>query len=307
MYLGWIFATIATVVCLIIALLLAMAIFRRRPLLKNAIDGHDKHSLYDAPGSDDVGMRWILIGTGISICALLGMAVYALVTLNNAANPPSPAALTITVTGYDWWWKIEYDNGDPARRIVTANEIHIPVGLPILLKLNSADVIHAFWVPLLAGKTQLIPGLTNQQWLQADVAGVYRGQCTQYCGVQHAHMAVEVVAQPMADFHAWQSAQRMPAKLSSDPVAVAGQKLFSERCAACHTVRGIEASGAHAPDLTHLLSRRQIAAGLLTNTPEHLLDWVIHAQQLKPGSRMPNITLAPVEAVQLLAFLATLH
>jgi len=307
MYLGWIFAAIAVVVCVLIAVLLAVAIFRRRPLLKHGAGDHGDVDLHDLQGSERVGMKWIYIGTGISICILLAMAVYALVTLNNAAHPPTPAGLTITVIGYDWWWKVDYDNADPTQRIVTANEIHIPVGVPVLLKLDSADVIHAFWVPLLAGKTQMIPGLTNQQWLQADAPGLYRGQCTQYCGVQHAHMAVEVVAQSMADFQTWQTAQRAAAKPPQAPIAVAGQKLFNENCAACHTVRGSVAAGAHAPDLTHLLSRRQIAAGLLTNTPEHLLDWVMHAQQLKSGSRMPDFALRPNEAAQLSAYLATLN
>jgi cytochrome c oxidase subunit 2 len=303
MYLGWIFAGISIAVCLVIALLLSVAIFRKRHFPE---DGKSDNIRYGIE-NDGAGMKWIFVGTGISICILFAMAVYALVTLNRAANLPSPPVLSLTVTGYDWWWKVDYDIDDPSRRIVTANEIHIPVGVPILLKLNSADVIHAFWVPLLAGKTQMIPGLTNQQWLQADAPGIYRGQCTQYCGVQHAHMALEVVAQSMADFRAWEAAQRTQIAASNIPGVVAGEKLFIDRCGACHTIRGTEAMGAHAPDLTHLISRRLIAAGLMTNTPEHRLDWIMHAQQLKPGSRMPDIALAPTEAADLAAFLSTLN
>jgi cytochrome c oxidase subunit 2 len=189
---------------------------------------------------------------------------------------------------------------------VTANEIHIPVGMPVLVKLKSADVIHAFWVPMLAGKTQMIPGLTNRQWIEADVAGVYRGQCMQYCGVQHAHMGLEIVAQSQDEFRTWQEAQLRPAATSSATDITAGKGLFMDNCAGCHTVRGTEAVGAHAPDLTHLQSRRLIAAGSLTNTPEHLVQWITHAQELKPGARMPSFTLSDTEISALSAFLSTL-
>ncbi|MFZ2311654.1 MAG: c-type cytochrome, partial [Methylobacter sp.] len=167
--------------------------------------------------------------------------------------------------------------------------------------------IHAFWVPMLAGKTQMIPGLTNQQWIEADTEGVYRGQCTQYCGVQHAHMGLEVVAQNAAEFQKWQEAQRRTAASASATDVNAGHKLFLDRCAGCHTIRGTEAVGAHAPDLTHLKSRRLIAAGLLTNTPDHLVQWITHAQDLKPGARMPSMVLTAAEITALSAFLSTLN
>jgi cytochrome c oxidase subunit 2 len=168
-------------------------------------------------------------------------------------------------------------------------------------------VIHAFWVPRLAGKTQAIPGQVNTQWIQADVPGVYRGQCTQFCGAQHAHMAFDVVAQPQADFDAWRDAQGRQAASPADGQVRTGQKIFMDRCAGCHTVRGSDAAGVQAPDLTHVGSRRQLAAGSLTNTPEHLLDWVQHAQEIKPDSLMPSITLNVQDAAALSAYLATLH
>jgi cytochrome c oxidase subunit II len=294
LHLGWVFAAIALTVCIIIAGLLIGALIRRRPAIQDIsrIDGADH------------GLRWIYVGTGVSTCFLFGMTVYALMTLNKIGHPPSAPALTLTVTGYDWWWKVEYENEDPALRFVTANEIHIPVGMPVQIKLKSADVIHAFWVPVLAGKTQMIPGLINRQWLQADAAGIYRGECTQYCGLQHAHMALEVVAQNAAEFKQWQATQRRPAPLST--ATEGGRKLFMERCAGCHTIRGTEAAGAHAPDLTHLTSRRLIAAGTLTNTPAHREQWITHAQQIKPGARMPSMVLSPAETAALSAFLSTL-
>lgn len=295
MYLGWVFVGLLITIFVIILLLLLTAVFRKRPPEASAAMGHE-----------DEGMQWIYIGTGISSCILFALAIYSLMTLNVIAKPAQPPALTLTVTGHDWWWKVEYENDDPNLRFVTANEIHIPVGRPILVKLKSADVIHAFWVPTLAGKTQMIPGLTNQQWLQADKEGAYRGQCTQYCGVQHAHMGFEVVAQTEADFHKWQAAQHRASDPVSESGSKAGQSVFQDHCAGCHAIRGTDAVGVLAPDLTHLKSRRLIAGGLLTNTPEHLLQWISHAQDLKPGSRMPSMALAPAELSALSAYLSTL-
>lgn len=298
MHLGWVFTAVMVVVFVIVASLLAGAIFRKRP----AVDPR-------AIGREEQGMAWIYIGTGLSTCILLALTVYALVVLGMVSKPARAPGLTLTVTAYDWWWKIAYEDDDPSRRFVTANEIHIPIATPVLVKLKSADVIHAFWVPLLAGKMQTIPGLINQKWIEADVAGIYRGDCTQYCGVQHAHMGMEVVAETPDAFNQWREAQLKPASGALAVAVNAGKKLFLDRCAGCHTIRGTEAVGAHAPDLTHLLSRRLIAGGLLPNTPENLLHWILHTQQVKPGARMPSFTttLSPPEISALAAFLATLH
>jgi cytochrome c oxidase subunit 2 len=296
MVLGWVFAAVAVAVFTIIALLLAGALFRKRPI-------EDPHAI----GPENQGMAWIYIGTGVSSCILLALVIYVLITLNMIAKPARAPELMLTVTGYDWWWKVEYEDDDPARRFATANEIHIPVGEPVLIKLKSADVIHAFWAPMLAGKTQMMPGQTNQQWLEADVEGVYRGQCTQYCGVQHAHMGFEIVAQSPDDFRKWRENQQKTAAPASSHDASAGQELFLEHCSGCHSVRGTGAVGAHAPDLTHLTSRRLIAAGLLANTPEHRVQWIMHAQELKPGVRMPGFTLSQSEMAALSAFLSSLN
>lgn len=296
MVLGWVLAALSVAVCLIIGSLLLAAIAHKR----NPED-------FQKIGREGEGLRWISIGTGVSTCLLFSIAVYAMITLNAGAKPAKAPELTLTVTGHDWWWEVAYNDADAERRFVTANEIHIPVGVPVLIKLVSADVIHAFWVPQLAGKTQMIPGQINQQWLQADVPGVYRGQCAQYCGVQHAHMALEVVAQEAGDFKEWQEKQLQSAVLSSDLSYVKGLTLFIDRCSGCHTVRGTYASGNHAPDLTHLNARRKIAAGLLANNPENAINWIIHAQRLKPGARMPSIGLSQSEIGDLSAFLATLN
>ncbi|MEZ2306543.1 cytochrome c oxidase subunit II [Paraburkholderia sp. RCC_158] len=304
MRLGWVLTAIVVLVVLIVSGLLVVALARKRPA-----------EPADTIGPEAGGLRWIYVGTGGSCVALLGMLVYTMTTLESVASPASHARLVITVTAYDWWWKVDYaDDPDAARNFSTANEIHIPVGEPVKVRLKSADVVHAFWVPQLAGKTQTIPGQTNEQWIQADRPGVYRGQCSQFCGAQHAHMAFEVVAQSAADFDAWRDAQgrnAMPTQASAhgahDAQFSAGKKLFDERCAGCHTIRGTDAHGSQAPDLTHLGSRRLIAAGALTNTPEHLLDWVQHAQRIKPEALMPSIALTTSDAAALSAYLATLH
>lgn len=268
MVLGWVFAGIATAVCIIIAVLLLVAMYRKR-------DSED-----DFAASGKRGVRWIGIGTAISAAVLLGMAVYSLVVLNETAYPLQKPGLVIKVTGYDWWWRVEYEGFE------TANEIHIPVGEPVLVKLNSADVIHAFWVPKLAGKTQMIPGLNNQQWLQADKPGVYYGKCTQFCGWQHAHMDFLVIAEPRADYDKWVAAQKQPAKILAK--ADAGQRIFMRECSGCHAINGTKANGEHGPDLTHLASRKMIAAGMLPNSRENVMDWVEHVQEIKPGARMPE-------------------
>lgn len=297
LHLDWGLTALCLVVVVIVALLLAGALWRRRPPA-------DWRTL----GRDQGGVAWIAVGTGVSTVALLAVLAYMLVTLRAVAQPLSAPALTLTVTAYDWWWKVDYaDDAGRGRSFSTANEIHIPVGVPVRIELKSVDVIHAFWVPRLAGKTQAIPGQTNHQWIQADTAGVYRGQCSQFCGAQHAQMAFEVVAQPQAEFDAWRDAQALGAAPPAQSLARAGQELFTKHCAACHAVRGSQAGGVFGPDLTHVGARRLLAAGTLVNTPDAMLDWIMHAQQIKPDSLMPAFDLNAQEAGELSAYLATLH
>jgi cytochrome c oxidase subunit 2 len=175
--------------------------------------------------------------------------------------------------------------------------------VPVLFTLKSADVIHTFWVPRLAGKTQMIPGLINRQWLQADKPGIYQGLCSQYCGMQHAHMAVSVIAEDQDDFFAWEGLQRRPANKEENKE---GYRIFMNRCASCHAISGTPASGTYGPDLTHLESRLTLAAGMLRNTRENLSSWVTHPQAIKPGARMPDFPLAPAEKTALIDYLSTL-
>lgn len=297
--LGWALGALCVFVCVVITALLAFAILKRR---REVQDG----------GAQSDGERaantLVIAGSAISAVLLLGAMVAMLRVLAAVAEPPQDPGLAITVTAYDWWWKATYTTPAGAT-FDTANEIHIPTGTPVLVRLKSADVVHAFWVPALAGKTQTIPGQTNRQWIEADRPGVWRGQCTQFCGAQHAHMAFEVVADTPDRFAQWLAAQARPAAApaSADTDAVHGQQVFADRCAACHAIRGTDAHGAQAPDLTHLQSRRLIAAGTLANTPANLGDWIAHAQQIKPESLMPDIALSPDDAHALAAWLATLQ
>jgi cytochrome c oxidase subunit 2 len=295
--LAWALLALTIVVAVIVSALLVGALVRRRSAVAP-----------DTLEGESGGMKWVWIGTGLSTLGLFGALVYVLVTLESVAMPPHPAQLSLQVTAYDWWWRIDYpDPAHAASDVVTANEIHIPVGEPVRIVLHSADVIHAFWVPQLAGKTQAIPGLSNEQWIQADHPGIYRGQCTQFCGEQHAHMSLEVVAQPRAEFETWLAAQRQPAHDPVDAQAQAGRHVFGDRCAACHTVRGTDALGVQGPDLTHLNSRRTIAADTLINNEANQLDWIAHAQQIKPDSLMPSISLSTADATALSAYLRTLR
>ncbi|CAM2159044.1 cytochrome c oxidase subunit II (plasmid) [Pararobbsia alpina] len=338
--LAWALLALTIVVAIIVTGLLIGALVRRRSRV-----AHRQLAV------DAGGMRWVWIGTGLSTIGLFGALIYMLMTLESVAMPASKPRLVVDVTAYDWWWKIDYpapsglaiatqpDKPDASQRpalpgatgtaphtVTTANELHIPVGEPVQIILHSADVIHAFWVPQLAGKTQAIPGVTNEQWIQADHPGIYRGQCTQFCGEQHAHMAFEVIAQPRAAFDAWLHAQSMPAGASdraTNPAAAsnpapasadadgsswqAGQKLFGERCAACHTIRGTDAAGVQGPDLTHLNSRETIAAGTLINNEANQLEWITHAQQIKPDALMPSIALDTDDAQALMAYLRRLR
>ncbi len=218
-----------------------------------------------------------------------------------------PDHVNIKVTGQQWWWDVEYESTLASQRLQTANEIHIPTGKPVLLKLQSTDVIHSFWVPNLGGKKDLIPGHQTELWIQADREGIFRGQCAEFCGHQHAHMALLVIAESPAKYAAWLDAQRRPAAEPDDPMAKRGRDVFlSGPCVMCHSVRGTGAGGHTAPDLTHLGSRLTLAAGTVPNTPGHLAGWITDAQGIKPGNRMPTIGIGGEDLQALLQYLQAL-
>jgi cytochrome c oxidase subunit 2 len=238
--------------------------------------------------------------------ALLATLVWTMVALAKSSVPAN-TPLTLDVTGRQWWWDVKYNAPEPDKSFTTANEIHIPVGVPVLVRLHGGDVIHSFWVPKLSGKTDTIPGQINVTWLQASQPGRYRGQCMEYCGVQHAHMGFEVVAESQEDFQRWREHQLQPAPAPQTEQQQRGMELVVYRCGLCHEVRGTTAAAVIAPDLTHLMSRRTIAAGTLPNGVGTLGGWIEGAEQLKPGTLMPDQNLTGQQLTDTLAYLETLQ
>jgi cytochrome c oxidase subunit 2 len=197
----------------------------------------------------------------------------------------------VRIIGHQWRWEVHYLGETPSQRLVTANEIHIPTGRPVDFELESADVIHSFWIPRLHGKVDLVPGLRNRIRLQADQPGMYRGECAEFCGAWHAHMRLLLIAESPEGFAQWLDRQRVPGATPGSPEAQHGQELFvSGPCGLCHTVRGTDALGSVGPDLTHLASQHGLVANTLPNDTVHLAAWVIHAQAFKPGAQIPDVT-----------------
>ena len=213
--------------------------------------------------------------------------------------------MQVRITGHQWWWRIEYQAGN-GRWIETANELHLPAGVPVLLELRAADVIHSFWVPNLAGKMDMIPGKTNRMTVTARKVGWFRGQCAEFCGSQHANMALAVKVEPVADFERWLAGQARPA-VAGREVAAGRRIMEGGSCAVCHQVRGTQAGGRVGPDLTHVASRRTIAAGTAPMTRGSLRGWIIQPQAMKPGTSMPPSDLSPQDAEAVARYLETLR
>jgi cytochrome c oxidase subunit 2 len=298
--LTWFTLCVSIAVCVVIALLLWIAVRRRRMPY-----GIDIASVKIERGGD--GLRWISVGLLLSAVPLAVTLVWTMLALAAVAGPPANPALVLDITARQWWWDVHYSGAQPADGFETANEIHIPVGQPVLVRLHAADVIHSFWVPKLTGKTDVIPGQTNQSWMQTETPGRYLGQCSEFCGYQHAHMQFEVVAQTPAEFAAWQAAQRQPATEPAAADAARGLEVVQFRCALCHAIRGTSAGAVSAPDLTHLMSRRTLAAGTLPNTAGNLVRWIQNPQDAKPESMMPNQYLSAQQLTDVLAYLETLQ
>jgi len=249
----------------------------------------------------------VAMGGIFPVATLTALLVHALLLTEWSGGAPAAAdtPLRIEVIGEQWWWRVTYLDGDGAPIVETANEIRIPVGRPVEFVLKSADVIHSFWVPKLGGKRDMIPGRVNRLTLAADTPGVFRGQCAEYCGGPHTLMAFEVVALPPEDFDRWHSAEREPARAPAHDRATQGQSLFlAHGCGGCHRVRGTEADGVIGPDLTHLGSRRRIAAASFPMNQGTLAGWIADNQHLKPGNHMPSFAIfSGVELRALAAYL----
>jgi cytochrome c oxidase subunit 2 len=277
----------------VIALLVVSLLRRRRP---------------ETSAGERSRARSVAAGAGISALLLLVLLAASEGAGRAVVAPVGPDALAIQVTGHQWWWEVRYPGSSPADDVTTANEIHVPVGRPVRFELASADVIHSFWVPALNGKKDLIPGHATRHLFRADRPGVFPGQCAEFCGYQHAHMGLVVVAEEPGRFDAWLAGQRTLAREPDEPAAEHGRAVFlSSPCVLCHTIRGIGAFGHKAPDLTHLASRSTIAAGMLPNTPGHLAGWVTDAPAIKPGNKMPPNLLEAADLDDLVTYLGTLR
>jgi cytochrome c oxidase subunit 2 len=253
---------------------------------------------------------WRRVGwaTAAAVVGLLVLLVGDVFTSRALARLPLQDAVNIELVGHQWWWEARYRDADVSREFTTANELTIPVGRPVIVTLRANDVIHSLWVPNLSGKKDLIPGRTATLRLRADRAGTYRGQCAEFCGLEHALMALLVHAVPPADFEAWAANQRAPAREPAGAVARRGREVFlGTSCTMCHTITGTTAQARLGPDLTHLASRQTIAAGMFPNNRGHLAGWIGDPQALKPGVNMPANTLPPDDLQALLAYLETLR
>jgi cytochrome c oxidase subunit 2 len=289
--LWWFLLGLGGFVYVAVVAFLLFALFRRRR------HGNSESGLH-------TGSR-IVLYAGIITPALILLVVFGftVAALNALSMPDTAERYTVHVIGHQWWWEIRY----PEEGVITANEIHIPAGQPVRILLSSDDVIHSFWVPQLHGKLDLVPGQTNQIWLQADRPGTYVGECAEFCGIQHANMRLLVIAEPPEQFDSWAEAQRQPTSEPTDSLVAQGQQLFlGTTCLTCHTIAGTHATGRLGPDLTHFASRRTLASATLANNRGNLAGWIANPQHLKPGALMPSSELTGSELQALLAYLTTL-
>jgi cytochrome c oxidase subunit II len=302
-HLSWfLFIIVAAIYVLVISALLF--ILRRASTRQIAMD-------HDSPGDEaelDRGMtRWVASAVAVTTVVLIGFIFVDVSTARSITGVGGPAPLRIDVVGHQWWWEVQYEDPNPSKRVGTANEIHVPVGEPVQFKLRAADVIHSFWAPNLNGKRDLIPGYMNTLWFTADTAGIYRGQCAEFCGLQHAKMAFYIVAEPKVKFAAWLAAGSTPPEPPKDSTLLYGQRVFmSSGCAVCHSIGGTEARATVGPDLTHFKGRNTIAAGTLANTRFNLTHWIENPSAYKPGVRMPALPFKPAELNALVSYLETL-
>ena len=295
---GWVVLGVAMAVVVVVTALLVAAIARHR----------SEPEAGGEPRRRGRGLGWIHWGGMIIPVVILVLLFFQSLGLLEQLAAAPRARVTIRLTGHRWWWDAAYLAEDGRTVIPTANVLHIPAGEPVRLELETADVIHSFWIPTLAGKTDLVPGQHNATWIQADTPGTYGGQCGEYCGQQHANMMLTVIAEPRAEYERWLAAEAAPAVEPTDGAPREGAAVFAGRaCAGCHTIRGTMARGRVGPDLTHLARRPTLAAGILANSPANLATWIAAPQAVKPGAQMPHVPLPADELQALLAYLQSLQ
>lgn len=284
--LTWILLAIAAVVLGVVLVALGIALFGRERLRR--IVGRRK-------------AIWIG-GIAFPVVVLTILLVYGLTLTRSLSEPTDGGDMRVRITGEMWWWRVAYLDAEGRPILLDANELHIPVGQPVVLELESADVVHSFWVPRLSGKLDMVPGRRNRMLIQADEPGVYGGQCAEYCGGPHALMGFAVIAHTPAEFERFMAARRGPRPRTAGAEAARGAVLFrSTGCAACHRIAGTEANGLAGPDLTHVGSRRTLGAGILPNNRGTLMGWIGNSQAIKPGNRMPPYNVLTGEDLRALA------
>jgi len=278
---------------------LAWALWRRRPAADEAPGLRAKHTHH-----------WglALLGWTVFIAATLTAYTALSFVQDRRLLAREPDALRVRVTGEQWWWQVEYPDSDPSRQVTTANELHLPVGRMARIELQSDNVIHSLWIPALNGKQDLIPGRRTEMAVTPRATGHYRGECAEFCGLQHAHMVLPVTVESPAAFAAWLDAQRAQAAPPASPSATRGKQVFeSGPCALCHAISGTDAGSHAGPDLTHLASRPTLGAGALPNDRAHLLAWLADPQAHKPGTNMPDPKLSPAQLTDVVAYLEGLR
>jgi cytochrome c oxidase subunit II len=300
--LWWVMFWVCTAVYVLVMIAVVFA-------LRKGTRQRDLNPVLNIPSETDTRRRnAVLSAVVVTTLVLFFFLLYSFSTGRSlTADIGQKNGLSIEVTGRQWWWEVRYNDVDASNIFTTANEIHIPVGVPVLFTLRGGDVIHSFWVPNLAGKKDLIPGKISTLWLQADKPGVYRGQCAEYCGLQHARMALWIVADTPEQFAAWRQNQTGTSVPPSTDSQRRGQQVFlSTTCVMCHAINGTTAGSNFGPNLTHVGSRNTIAAATLSNTREHLARWIVDSQQFKPGNKMPQNNLGQDDLNALVDYLQSL-
>ena len=302
-HLWWVFFWVCAAVYVIVIAVLCIAIIRgRRNVATVPLSGPVDHPLKPVATT-------VAISTAITAVILIGLLTASVATGRAVGTfgQNKPDQLEVEVVGHQWWWDVTYTDPQPSKMFKTANEIHIPVGKPVLLRVSTQDVIHSLWIPNLHGKRDLIPGRYNKFWIQADTPGIYRGQCAEFCGMQHAHMALVVFAEKPEDFERWKTRQQTPAVNPQTADQMKGQQLFlSLPCVNCHSIVGTDAYATVGPDLTHIAGRRTLGAGLLINNRGNLSGWMLNAPAVKPGVLMPPHPLDSDQLLPLVAYLESL-
>ena len=295
---------ITTAVYCLVMIVVVVAIARRRHSMDAMPDPQPTTEAGDRRATQAVGVAMV-----ITVALLFIMLVSSFRTSRALGAMNNDQAMTINVYGHQWWWEVQYPNdSEPYKIVETANEIHIPVGVPIRIHGTSRDVIHSFWAPNVQGKRDLMPGYETEVMMQIDQPGRWRGQCAEYCGEQHAHMSFFMIAEPPKQFEQWLAAQAQESAPATNAQTQHGQQVFlTHACVMCHTIRGTTAGARVGPDLTHVASRSTIAAGELPNSIGNLAGWILNPQSIKPGCRMPPNQISGSDLQDLLAYLETLR